>query len=136
MEPSRVVISLAPKQAFVTTKLEKPILSKRKRLDLENIPDWIKNDLYITSGYRPQLDTFRASVASLFYTHNEFVNAWSHLLPAFYWVWMLVSDAWLGSLSGELAVSRGDLIPVQLYIACTAGCMILSVSLIPGRSRP
>lgn len=100
--------------------------SKQKSLDVD-IPQWIKNDLYIVRGYRPQLHSFRACMGSLFYLHNEFVSTWSHLLPAFAFIWMLATDSWLESSPKDTVIASKDLVPVQVYIICTAACLLLSV---------
>jgi len=45
--------------------------------DLEH---WQRDNPAILSGYRPETGSYSASIASLFYLHNESVNIWSHLL--------------------------------------------------------
>ena len=50
-----------------------------------DIPDWQQDNVYITSGYRPngQAD-WRACLRSLLAIHNETFNIWSHLLGLLY----------------------------------------------------
>lgn len=43
----------------------------------------------ILSGYRPPRSSARQCLRSLFRIHNETLNAWTHLLPAGYLLWLL-----------------------------------------------
>ena len=47
------------------------------------LPSWQQDNQYILSGYRPQSNSFKRSFKSLAYLHNETVNVYSHLIPAF-----------------------------------------------------
>lgn len=47
-----------------------------------SLPSWQKDNHYVRTGYRPASGSFKKSVASLFYMHNETVNVYSHLLGA------------------------------------------------------
>lgn len=46
------------------------------------VPHWLRDNHYIHSGYRPPSNSYRKSVASLCYLHNESVNIWTHLVGA------------------------------------------------------
>jgi len=46
------------------------------------IPTWMRDNHYITSGYRPQSDSYRSSFGSIGSIHNESVNIWIHLIGA------------------------------------------------------
>ncbi|KOS21828.1 ADIPOR-like receptor [Escovopsis weberi] len=59
------------------TKIERSIL-----LLWDEIPHWRRDNAFIRSGYRPIQPSYRASLRSLFYLHNESVNIWSHLAGA------------------------------------------------------
>ncbi|KAK2751000.1 hypothetical protein FQN57_000075 [Myotisia sp. PD_48] len=48
----------------------------------KDIPDWLQDNHYILTGYRPASESFARSAHSLTYIHNETVNIFSHLLPA------------------------------------------------------
>ncbi|KAK5996720.1 ADIPOR-like receptor SPBC12C2.09c [Cladobotryum mycophilum] len=48
----------------------------------DEIPQWRRDNAFIRSGYRPIRPSYLASLRSLFYVHNEFVNIWSHLSGA------------------------------------------------------
>jgi adiponectin receptor len=46
------------------------------------LPQWMQDNHYIQSGYRPQSNSYKTSAASLGYLHNESVNIWTHLIGA------------------------------------------------------
>jgi adiponectin receptor len=48
----------------------------------DDLPDWRRDNVFIRSGYRSTRDSYRHSLLSLFYLHNESVNIWSHLIGA------------------------------------------------------
>ena len=48
----------------------------------EELPTWQQDNHYILSGYRRASNSYRTSLASLTYTHNESVNIYSHLFGA------------------------------------------------------
>ncbi|KAK3649712.1 hypothetical protein LTR56_006672 [Elasticomyces elasticus] len=47
-----------------------------------DIPEWLRDSHYIHSGYRPASNSYRDSIASLSYLHNESVNVYTHLAGA------------------------------------------------------
>ncbi|KAI7905934.1 hemolysin-III related-domain-containing protein [Cokeromyces recurvatus] len=55
-------------------------------LNWEEIPAWMRDNVYITDGYRRQTNNYRDCIKSLWYLHNESVNIWSHLLTFFLFV--------------------------------------------------
>ena len=63
------------------TKLEDKIEEKLTYLWHEIAP-WQQDNHYITSGYRPQSNSYAKSWKSLLYIHNETVNIYTHLLGA------------------------------------------------------
>ncbi|KAJ9632353.1 hypothetical protein H2203_000758 [Taxawa tesnikishii (nom. ined.)] len=46
------------------------------------LPSWQQDNHYITSGYRPESNSYRLSASSLSYLHNETVNIYTHLIGA------------------------------------------------------
>lgn len=46
----------------------------------EHLASWQQDNHYIHSGYRAASNSFKDSIASLGYLHNETVNIWTHLL--------------------------------------------------------
>lgn len=68
---------------------EKPLVKKaedatKKTLTLlwDHLPEWMHDNHYIHSGYRPQSNSYIKSLASLGYVNNESVNIYTHLVGA------------------------------------------------------
>ena len=98
-------------------------------LHWDDIPPWMQIDPYIRRGYRRQLDSLPACFWSLFYPHNEFVNTWSHLLPALFYLSALVGVEWglLFRFEAEQVVRQEDNVMVQFYAVGTVICLLASV---------
>lgn len=95
-------------------------------IPFDELPLWMQGNRLIRKGYRKPLGSFRACFWSLFYLHNESINVWSHLLPAcVFLMLMLLADYPI--LHNVSKVSRADNYAIQVYIAGTAGCLLLSV---------
>ena len=110
-------------------------LQKQLRLSNPELPQWMKQGQLVRSGYRPQLNSFYACVRSLFWLHNESVNTWSHLLPAFLYAGLFVAviiDS--NRAHPSLPIRTADYLAIQVYIAGTAACLFLSASISNGKS--
>lgn len=68
------------------------------------LAEWQQDNHFILSGYVKETSSFRACLRSLTYMHNESVNIYSHLLPAFI-VSLLVGKF----LSWEITIFDNDL---------------------------
>lgn len=97
-------------------------------LSIENLPKWMQLDPYIKRGYRREANSFYECFESLFYVHNELVNTWSHLAPAFFYLAMLLATD-CSILCGPAKISWIDNLVIQTHIAGTGACLFLSVSL-------
>ena len=93
-----------------------------------DLPSWMQVDPTIRRGYRRQSDSFQACFCSLFYSHNELINVWSHLLPGLFFLGLLLTADY-STLLGGVEISVGDRLMIQIYVAGVAGCLFLSVSL-------
>lgn len=60
--------------------------TRRRLLDIDEMPRYLQFNPYIISGYRNMLTT-KGSVASLFYFHNETINILTHGIPIIYILW-------------------------------------------------
>lgn len=94
-------------------------------LHYDQVPEWMKVDPYIKLGYRRELNSFRDCFQSLFYPHNEFVNIWSHLLPASIYLAFSLG-LYFRTFHIGIKVSTADSAIFQVYLLCTAGCLLLS----------
>lgn len=63
-----------------TSQLSKKILSYVG--NYAQAPEFIKDNIYIKSGYRINFQSLKCVGKSLFMVHNEMVNIWSHFLGA------------------------------------------------------
>ena len=101
-------------------------------LHWDEIPSWMQIDPYIRNGYRRQLNSLTACFWSLFYLHNDFVNTWSHLLPAILWITALVGvEMELFSYNSHVGagqiVERESVVMVQYYVVGTLILLLASV---------
>ncbi|KAJ5919319.1 ADIPOR-like receptor SPBC12C2.09c [Penicillium verhagenii] len=55
--------------------------AKPPLLTLSNVPSWFDANPFIHTGYRPESQSWRKSLASWLYIHNETGNIFSHLIP-------------------------------------------------------
>ncbi|PNS19503.1 hypothetical protein CAC42_7347 [Sphaceloma murrayae] len=72
-------------QRRVSTATSHPDHRRQRRsrlLRFEELPEWLQDDHFIQTGYRPVSNSTRASLKSLGSVHNETFNIYSHLLPA------------------------------------------------------
>ncbi|KAF2648621.1 hypothetical protein K491DRAFT_612403 [Lophiostoma macrostomum CBS 122681] len=94
----------------------------------DDIPPWMQRDPYIRNGYRAELKSVDECIRSLFYSHNETVNAWSHLLPALVHSVVLATEivSIVGWESGKNNDHGAVSIMVQLYEVSVIVCLTLS----------
>lgn len=94
-------------------------------LHYDQLPEWMKVDSHIKLGYRRQLDSFRDCFWSLFYLHNEFINIWSHLLPAIgYLVLLLKLD--FETIHSGIKIPALDIAIFELCVISAVVCLLLS----------
>ena len=96
-----------------------------RHIHYDQLPEWMKVDPYIRLGYRRQLNSFRDCFWSLFYLHNEFVNIWSHLLPAFCYLAFSLG-LYFETFHSDFQIPAADSAFFQVCVLCTAGCLLLS----------
>ncbi|KAJ8296868.1 ADIPOR-like receptor SPBC12C2.09c [Rhodotorula toruloides] len=114
-------------------------------LTFDQLEPWQKDNHWITGGYRPLLRSYRACLRSIFATHNETVNIWTHLIgsaiavsTAFYLLLDLSSSGtlthgrkgWLAPFAGipypfpnaaQPSVEIWDTIGFAAFLACATG---------------
>lgn len=69
-----------------TVKAVEEQIERTLLLAWDELPDWRRDNAFITTGYRPTSNSYRNSFASVFSVHNESVNIWTHLLGAIVFV--------------------------------------------------
>ncbi|KAI8579882.1 hypothetical protein K450DRAFT_239531 [Umbelopsis ramanniana AG] len=93
----------------------------------KQLPEWLRDNAYITDGYRPQLDSYVKCAKSVFYLHNEFVNIWSHALGFALFCFLGVVVSWK-TVFVPIADTRtmGDIVFFYTFIAGAMSCLGLS----------
>ncbi|KAK1759180.1 hemolysin-III related-domain-containing protein [Echria macrotheca] len=80
-EPRRRRPSTTERITTAATNLEHKVSSALLVL-WDELPSWRRDNAFIVRGYRATSNSYRASLGSLGYLHNESVNIWTHLLGA------------------------------------------------------
>mmetsp|Transcript_42498 Transcript_42498/g.165895 ORF Transcript_42498/g.165895 Transcript_42498/m.165895 type:complete len:105 (-) Transcript_42498:146-460(-) len=66
-------------------------LDKLKLVDFVELPDWMQDNEYITSMYRPPMSQAWDCVRTAFlYWHNDSINIWSHALGFLFYLFLTV----------------------------------------------
>ncbi|KAF9328808.1 hypothetical protein BG006_008083 [Podila minutissima] len=91
------------------------------------LPAWMQDNPAILTGYRRETFSYRKSLASLGYLHNESVNIWSHLLGALAFV--IISPIAYFRVIGVLdTVQWTDIGVFYAFIAGAIICLSMSAS--------
>ncbi|XP_040442849.1 progestin and adipoQ receptor family member 3 isoform X2 [Falco naumanni] len=90
----------------------------------EQIPVFLKDNPYITDGYRAYLPS-RLCLKSLFILSNETVNIWSHLLGFILFFTLGIYD--LTAVLPAAGASREDFVICSVCLFCFQVCMLCSV---------
>ncbi|TIA70463.1 hypothetical protein E3P91_03091 [Wallemia ichthyophaga] len=96
----------------------------RKLLKYDEIPAWIKDNQFITHGYRPVSHSIRNSLSSIFDSiHNESVNIHSHLWGAAFFVFCLFA---LSTDTKHQNYSWKDYVGFSTFILSAISCLSFS----------
>ncbi|KZM28356.1 integral component of membrane [Ascochyta rabiei] len=123
--------SPASKAAEITkelgTKAENKAEQVKEKLTYlwHEIAPWQQDNHYITSGYRPQSNSYAKSWKSLFYIHNETVNIYTHLLGAV--VFLITSYVLFSELKPRYdTATREDVYVFACFFAGAVACLGMS----------
>lgn len=96
----------------------------QRLLSNSQVPLWY-TDSFILTGYRPVTHSVKFCFNSLTYLHNETVNIYSHLIPAFCAVVLagLVSGCFRATFP---KATRGDRLAIEVYLATSVVCFAVS----------
>ncbi|KAF3848869.1 hypothetical protein F7725_015366 [Dissostichus mawsoni] len=101
------------------------LITQRIRLyTYEQIPLFLKENPFITDGYRAHLPS-KLCLRSIFMLSNETVNIWSHLLGFLLFFYLAVND--LTSVLPASGVNREDYVIYAIGLFCFQVCMLCSV---------
>uniref|UniRef100_A0A0N5A1T8 ADIPOR-like receptor IZH1 n=1 Tax=Parastrongyloides trichosuri TaxID=131310 RepID=A0A0N5A1T8_PARTI len=112
-------------ESFRTNVQRKIILffnSFPKIVNFEHLPEWLKDNQFITSGYREPSDSIKNVFLSLTQYHNETINIWSHLLGSLIFISMCL---WFGTRNDLLIPLNTKLIFLPFFIGAIT-CMSCS----------
>ncbi|XP_041955968.1 progestin and adipoQ receptor family member 3a [Alosa pseudoharengus] len=90
----------------------------------EQIPGFLRENPYITDGYRAYL-TSRLCIKSLLILSNETVNIWSHLLGFLMFLTLALHD--MTTILPATGASREDYVIHAIGLFCFQVCMLCSV---------
>ncbi|XP_043106085.1 progestin and adipoQ receptor family member 3b isoform X2 [Puntigrus tetrazona] len=90
----------------------------------EQIPVFLKENPYITDGYRAHLPS-KLCLKSIFILSNESVNIWSHLLGFLLFFSLGVND--MATVLPSAGASREDYVIYSIGLFCFQVCMLCSV---------
>ena len=99
--------------------------SNSSLLHWDDLPDWQRDNEYIRSGYRPISFSFRQSLHSILYVHNETVNIHSHLVGAVLFFSLPFATFYLPSSRYSIA-RTSDVIVFATFFFGVATCFLLS----------
>ena len=96
----------------------------RRLLSNSQVPLWY-TDSFILTGYRPVTHSVKFCFNSLTYLHNETVNIYSHLIPAFCAVILasLMSSYFRATFP---KATRSDRLAFEVYLATSTVCFAVS----------
>ncbi|OMH81921.1 Adiponectin receptor protein [Zancudomyces culisetae] len=99
----------------------------QKLLQWDEIPAWMRDNTFITRGYRSPTGSYKECIKSLTYLHNEFLNVWTHFIGAIVFMVLMVTTAsWVSS---EIhTVKWSDVIVMYIFLAGAVGCLLLSTA--------
>jgi len=94
---------------------------KDKLLKIDEVPEYLRFNPYIKTGYRSSFD-YKQCIKSLLYFHNETMNIWTHLLGFLAFMALLLWDF----VAPPTRVTWEDFAVILTIITCYQACMILS----------
>ena len=93
----------------------------------DQLPNWQQDNQFITSGYRPQSNSFKKSFGSLGYIHNETVNIFSHLIPSIGFT-ILAIVLYFTIVPRYETIEKADIYAFACFFAGAAICLGMSAT--------
>ncbi|AMD20149.1 HCL002Cp [Eremothecium sinecaudum] len=108
-----------------SVKTTNPALKKiRKLCGWNELPLWQRDNEHIWHGYVIETKSFKGSLDSLFYLHNESVNIYSHLLPGLCFLFIFIFDKYF--VHKFATTSLMDYIMLDIFFLGAFSCLALS----------
>ena len=90
-------------------------------------PQWMQDNRYIHSGYRPQSNSYAKSASSLTHLHNESVNIWTHVVGAV--LAAVAAFILYGNVRPRFRMAnRDDVMAFSCYFLGAIGCLGMSAT--------
>ncbi|KAJ2532495.1 hypothetical protein EV175_007150, partial [Coemansia sp. RSA 1933] len=99
--------------------------SGRRHLAWNELPEWMRDNKYILSGYRQPTNSFRKCFASWLYVHNETGNIMTHLAGAVVFAALSLMAA-RGLLAEFATIDWRDITTMYVFFLGAVGCMGVS----------
>ncbi|EDO18417.1 hypothetical protein Kpol_1032p9 [Vanderwaltozyma polyspora DSM 70294] len=90
----------------------------------EHLPDWQKDNEHILSGYVKETNSIKACLHSLLFIHNESVNIFSHLVPAFCFMTTIIFDKYV--VERYPTTTLKDYLMLDLFLFGAFTCLMMS----------
>uniref|UniRef100_A0A0N5A4Q8 HlyIII-domain-containing protein n=1 Tax=Parastrongyloides trichosuri TaxID=131310 RepID=A0A0N5A4Q8_PARTI len=111
-------------RSTVQKKMNKFFACFPKLIDFENLPDWMKDNRFIKSGYRAPTDSLVHVCYSLAQFHNETVNIWSHILGSLIFI---SCGLWVLTRSHTMVPQMTKLVFLPFFLGAVS-CMSCSAA--------
>ncbi|KAH9031630.1 HlyIII-domain-containing protein [Lactarius pseudohatsudake] len=103
-----------------------PIVQKGRTLTFSELPEWMRDNEFILSGYRGELNSWQKCLNSVFgYLHNETVNIHTHLYASVLFVVLLLTFNTSYFKSHE-DVTWADHAVFMVFLSSAAFCLFCS----------
>ncbi|GAV06055.1 hypothetical protein RvY_16094 [Ramazzottius varieornatus] len=86
-----------------------------------HLPDWLKDNDFLHTGHRPQIESFAECFRSIFSIHTETGNIWTHLIGCVFFIGATVYFFLPVQARPEFSV--GDKIAFAAYLAAAIVCL-------------
>lgn len=128
-------MATTPQRSGATPRKVRNRIFKTKSPTSESPPDdfllrwdelhaWQKDNQYILAHYRPASYSYHVSFQSLFYLHNESVNIHSHILGAFFFLFI----AFIAYAFAAHPASGSDILAFGCFVIGAVVCLSMSAT--------
>jgi len=109
-----------------TSSSNRSIVQKCRTVTYAELPEWMKDNEFILSGYRRELNSWRKCLGSVFgYLHNETVNIQTHLYASVFFVFLLLTFN-TSYMKSHQDVSWADHAVFVAFLSSAAFCLFCS----------
>ncbi|AGO11259.1 AaceriACL002Cp [[Ashbya] aceris (nom. inval.)] len=102
----------------------KAIREVSKLCSWDDLPEWQKDNEHIISGYVRETNSYRETLLSLFYLHNESVNIYSHLVPGIVFLFIALFNKYVVVDYGT--TTWKDYLMIDVFLLGAVVCLVLS----------